>query len=38
MKLNYQDVVQALKTITAPGAVENLIDSKVVTNVMIFGN
>tara|TARA_B100001173_G_scaffold292254_1_gene284298 strand:- start:3121 stop:4248 length:1128 start_codon:yes stop_codon:yes gene_type:complete len=38
MKLNYQDVVQALKTITTPGAVENLIDSKAVTNIMIFGD
>ncbi len=38
MKLNYQDVLEALKTITAPGAEQNLIDSKVVTNVMIFGD
>jgi len=29
-------VVQALKTIIAPGAGENLIDSKAVTNIMVF--
>lgn len=38
MKLNKQEVVQALKTITAPGAGENLIDSKSVTNIMVFGD
>ncbi len=38
MKLNKQEVVQALKTITAPGAGENLIESKVVTNIMVFGD
>jgi ATP-binding protein involved in chromosome partitioning len=38
MKLNKQEVVDALKTITAPGAVENLIDSKAVTNIMVFGD
>jgi ATP-binding protein involved in chromosome partitioning len=38
MKLNKQEVVQALKTITAPGAGENLIDSKAVTNIMVFGD
>ena len=31
-------MVQALKTITAPGAGENLIDSKAVTNIMVFGD
>lgn len=38
MKLNKQEVVDALKTITAPGAGENLIDSKAVTNIMVFGD
>ena len=38
MKLNKQEVVQALKTITAPGAGENLIDSKAVSNIMVFGD
>ena len=38
MKLNKKEVEQALKTITAPGAGENLIDSGAVTNLMIFGD
>ena len=38
MKLKKLDVVEALKTITAPGAAENLIDSKAVTNIMVFGD
>ena len=38
MKLNKQEVVQALRTITAPGAGENLIDSKAVTNIMVFAD
>jgi ATP-binding protein involved in chromosome partitioning len=38
MNLNKQEVVEALKTITAPGAGENLIDSKAVTNILIFGD
>jgi ATP-binding protein involved in chromosome partitioning len=38
MKLNKQEVVDALKTITAPGAGENLVDSKAVTNIMVFGD
>ncbi|MDB2521020.1 Mrp/NBP35 family ATP-binding protein [Flavobacteriaceae bacterium] len=38
MKLNKQEVVQALKTITAPGEGENLIDSKAVSNIMVFGD
>ena len=38
MKLKKLDVVEALKTITAPGAAENLVDSKAVTNIMIFGD
>jgi ATP-binding protein involved in chromosome partitioning len=38
MKLNKQEVVQALKTITAPGSGENLIDSKAVKNIMVFGD
>ena len=31
-------MVEALKTITVPGAAENLIDSKAVTNIMVFGD
>ncbi len=38
MKFNKQDVVEALKTITAPGGGENLIDSKAVSNIMVFGD
>ncbi|MBT3444319.1 MAG: Mrp/NBP35 family ATP-binding protein [Flavobacteriaceae bacterium] len=38
MKLNKQEVVDALKTVTAPGAGENLVDSKAVTNIMVFGD
>ena len=38
MKFNKNEVVQALKTITAPGEGENLIDSGAVTNLMIFGD
>ena len=38
MKLKKLDVVEALKTITVPGAAENLIDSKAVTNIMVFGD
>ncbi|MBL6644183.1 MAG: Mrp/NBP35 family ATP-binding protein [Flavobacteriaceae bacterium] len=38
MKFNKQDVVEALKTITAPGEGENLIDSKAVSNIMVFGD
>lgn len=38
MKLNKQDVVEALMSITAPGAGQNLIDSNTVTNIMVFGD
>ena len=38
MKLNKQEVIKALKSITAPGAGENLIDSNVVTNIVVFGD
>lgn len=38
MKFNKQDVVEALKTITTPGGGENLIDSKAVSNIMVFGD
>ena len=37
MKLNKEEVI-SLKTITAPGASENLIDNKAVTNIMVFGD
>jgi ATP-binding protein involved in chromosome partitioning len=38
MKLNKQDVVEALMSVTAPGSGQNLIDSNTVTNVMVFGD
>ncbi|MBH45233.1 MAG: chromosome partitioning protein [Flavobacteriaceae bacterium] len=38
MKFNKQDVEEAIKTITAPGGDENLIDSEAVTNIMVFGD
>ena len=38
MKLNKEIVIKALETITAPGTGENLIDSKAVTNIMVFGD
>ncbi len=38
MKLNKQDILNALKTITAPGEGENMIDSGAVTNVVTFAD
>lgn len=38
MKLNKEEVIKALETITAPGTGENLIDNKAVTNIMVFGD
>tara|TARA_B100001059_G_scaffold203492_1_gene212196 strand:+ start:34802 stop:35935 length:1134 start_codon:yes stop_codon:yes gene_type:complete len=38
IKLNKKEVVQALKTITVPGAEVNLIESKAVSNIMVFGD
>ena len=38
MKLNKEEVIKALETITTPGTGENLIDSKAVTNIMVFGD
>jgi ATP-binding protein involved in chromosome partitioning len=38
MKLNKQDIYSALKTITAPGEGENMIDSGAVTNVVTFAD
>lgn len=38
MKLNKEQLVEVLKTVTVPGAGENLIDSGAVTNMMIFGD
>ncbi len=38
MKFTKKNVEDALKTITAPGAGENLIDSRAVTNIMVFGD
>ncbi|RMB58516.1 MRP family ATP-binding protein [Dokdonia sinensis] len=38
MKLNKKDILEALKTITVPGAGENMVDSGAVTNVLTFGD
>ena len=38
MKLNKQDILNALKSITAPGEGENMVDSGAVTNVMTFAD
>ena len=38
VKLNKQDILNALKTITAPGEGENMIDSGAVTNVVTFAD
>ncbi len=38
MKFTKKEVEQALKTITAPGARENIVDSGAISNLMIFGD
>lgn len=38
MKFKKQDILEALKTITVPGAGENMVDSGAVTNVLTFGD
>ncbi|WP_339751474.1 Mrp/NBP35 family ATP-binding protein [uncultured Winogradskyella sp.] len=38
MKLNKQDILNALKAITAPGEGENMVDSGAVTNVVTFAD
>ncbi|MCM5662692.1 Mrp/NBP35 family ATP-binding protein [Galbibacter mesophilus] len=38
MKINKNDVVKALETISAPGEGKNMIESGAVTNVMTFGD
>ncbi|GAA4246254.1 MULTISPECIES: Mrp/NBP35 family ATP-binding protein [Winogradskyella] len=38
MKLKKQDILNALKTITAPGEGENMVDSGAVTNVVTFAD
>jgi ATP-binding protein involved in chromosome partitioning len=38
VKLNKQDILNALKTITAPGEGENMVDSGAVTNVVTFAD
>ncbi len=38
MKLQKKDILEALQTITAPGAGENMVDSGAVTNVLVFGD
>ena len=38
MKIQKKDILDALQTITAPGAGENMVDSGAVTNVLTFGD
>ena len=38
VKLNKKDILEALKTITAPGEGENMVDSGAVTNVVTFAD
>lgn len=38
MKIQKKDILEALKTITVPGAGENMVDSGAVTNVLTFGD
>lgn len=38
IKLSKQDILEALKTISAPGEGENMVDSGAVTNVVVFGD
>ena len=38
MKLNKQDIFQALETITVPGEGQNMVESGAVTNVITFGD
>lgn len=38
MKIKKQEILAALKTITVPGAGENMVDSGAVTNVLAFGD
>ncbi|WP_338732680.1 Mrp/NBP35 family ATP-binding protein [Mangrovimonas cancribranchiae] len=38
MKLNKQDILKALETITAPGEGQNMVESEAVTNVVTFGD
>ena len=38
MKINKQDILKALETISAPGEGQNLVESEAVTNVVIFGD
>ncbi len=38
MKLNKQDIINALKMITVPGEGDNMVDSGAVTNVVTFAN
>ena len=38
MKLNKQDILKALQTITVPGEGQNMVESGAVKNVMTFGD
>jgi len=38
MKLNKQDILKALETITVPGEGKNMVESGAVKNIMTFGD
>ena len=38
MKLNKQDILKALETISVPGEGQNMVESGAVKNVMTFGD
>lgn len=38
MKINKQDILKALETISAPGEGQNMVESGAVTNVVVFGD
>ncbi|NQX84602.1 MAG: Mrp/NBP35 family ATP-binding protein [Flavobacteriaceae bacterium] len=38
MKLNKNDILNALKTITVPGEGENMVDSEAIKNIIVFGD
>ena len=38
MKLNKQDILKALETISAPGEGQNMVESGAVTNIVTFGD
>lgn len=38
MKLDKQDILRALKTITVPGEGQNMVESEAVKNIVVFGD